>query len=81
VTDKLATGDDGGAYGPFALGLSGHSDTLSEFAGGKGQIGLHGTNDPGSLGGAVSHGCVRVPKEVIRALADQLPLGTPVEIV
>jgi hypothetical protein len=81
VTDKLDTGDDGGAYGPYALGLSAHSDTLSEFGGGNGQIGLHGTNDPATLGDAVSHGCVRLPNDVIAELAYELPLGTPVEIV
>jgi lipoprotein-anchoring transpeptidase ErfK/SrfK len=81
ITDKLDTGDDGGAYGPYALGLSAHSDTLSEFGGGNGQIGLHGTNDPATLGDAVSHGCVRLPNDVIAQLAYELPLGTPVEIV
>ena len=46
VTDLLDTGDDLSAYGPFALGLSAFSLTLSEFAGGDGQIGIHGTNQP-----------------------------------
>src|SRR5258708_2137153 len=32
-------------YGVFALGLSGHSDVLTEFGGGDGQIALHGTNN------------------------------------
>lgn len=78
ITDKVDTADDGGAYGPFALGLSAHSDTLTEFAGGAGQIGIHGTNAPESIGEAVSHGCVRLPNELIEVLASQLPLGTPV---
>jgi hypothetical protein len=80
VTDKLETGKDGGAYGPFALGLSGHSEVLTEFAGGDGQIGIHGTNDPDSIGQAVSHGCIRVPNDIITRLNDILPLGTPVVI-
>jgi lipoprotein-anchoring transpeptidase ErfK/SrfK len=80
VVDKLDTGDDGGAYGPIALGLSGFSDVLTEFAGGDGQVGIHGTNDPGTIGEAVSHGCVRVPNDVIVRLAEELPLGTPVTI-
>ncbi len=80
ITDKIDTTDDGGVYGPFALGLSAHSETLTEFAGGDGQIGIHGTNDPGSIGQAVSHGCVRLPNEVIEHLATELPLGTPVVI-
>jgi hypothetical protein len=80
VTDKLVTGKDGGAYGPFALGLSGHSEVLTEFAGGDGQIGIHGTNAPDSIGQAVSHGCIRVPNDIITRLNGILPLGTPVVI-
>ena len=81
ITDKLATGNSDGAYGPFALGLSGRSEVLTEFAGGDGQVGIHGTNDPSSIGKDVSHGCVRVPNEVIGQLNDLVPLGTPVVIV
>ena len=78
-TDDDAT-DDGGAYGPFAIGLSAHSDTLTEFAGGDGAIGIHGTNDPASIGNPVSHGCVRVPNDVAVQLAQMLAPGTPVTI-
>jgi lipoprotein-anchoring transpeptidase ErfK/SrfK len=67
-------------YGVFALGLSGHSDVLTEFLGGDGQIAIHGTNNPGDIGLAVSHGCVRVTNDAIERLST-LPLGTPVEIV
>jgi len=81
ITDKLESVDPDGAYGPFALGLSGHSETLTEFSGGDGQIGLHGTNDPASIGDDASHGCIRTPNEVIEQLAALLPLGTPVHIV
>ncbi len=79
ITDKLATPDPGGAYGPNALGLSGFG-VLTEFAGGNGQVGIHGTNDPSSIGQAISHGCVRVPNDVIEELAELLPLGTPVHV-
>jgi lipoprotein-anchoring transpeptidase ErfK/SrfK len=81
LVDKLDTQSASSAYGPFAFGLSGHSDVLTEFAGGDGQIGIHGTNDPSSIGNAVSHGCVRVPNDVIAQLNDLVPLGTPVTIV
>ncbi len=74
----LATQPDS-AYGVFAIGLSGHSNALSEFEGGDAQIAIHGTDDPGSIGDDVSHGCVRVDNDVILKLA-QLPLGTPVVI-
>ncbi|HXY95080.1 MAG TPA: L,D-transpeptidase [Acidimicrobiia bacterium] len=66
-------------YGVFALGLSGHSDVLTEFGGGDGQIAIHGDNNPGDMGKDVSHGCVRVTNDAIERLST-LPLGTPVEI-
>lgn len=79
LTDKLSTDADG-AYGPYAFGVSAWSETLSEFAGGDGQIGLHGTDRPELLGQEVSHGCLRVANNVIEALAAELPLGVPVDI-
>lgn len=80
VTDLLETGDPSHDYGPYAIGLSGYSNVLSEFAGGDGQIGIHGTNAPASIGEAVSHGCVRVSNDVITTLATTVPVGTPVTI-
>jgi lipoprotein-anchoring transpeptidase ErfK/SrfK len=70
-----------GAYGPYAFGVSAYSRVLTRFAGGPGQIGLHGTNQPRRLARNVSHGCIRVQNVVIRRLAKTLPLGTPVDIV
>jgi len=81
VTDLVQTDDANGAYGPFALGLSGHSETLSEFGGGDGQIAIHGTNDSSSIGNSVSHGCVRVPNDVVNQLAKVIPLGAPVTVI
>ncbi|HYX44554.1 MAG TPA: L,D-transpeptidase, partial [Acidimicrobiales bacterium] len=69
-----------GPYGPYAYGLSGFSDVLDSFGGGDGALGLHGTNDPSSLGRDVSHGCIRMSNEGITALAGVLPLGVPVEV-
>ena len=80
VVDKLDTGDPDGAYGLFAFGLSAHSNVITDFAGGDGQVGIHGTNDPSSIGQAVSHGCIRVPNEVAQVLDARLHLGTPVTI-
>lgn len=68
-------------YGPYAYGLSGYSEVLTSFGGGPGQIGLHGTDDAGSVGQAVSNGCIRLSDDDITYLAELLPLGTPVEIV
>jgi lipoprotein-anchoring transpeptidase ErfK/SrfK len=69
----------GTGYGVFAIGLSGHSNVLQTFAGGDGQIAVHGTDDAGTIGQSVSHGCVRVDNDVIMKLST-LPLGTPVVI-
>ncbi len=69
-----------GGYGPYAYGLSGFSEVLDDFGGGPGQIWLHGTDDPDSIGRAVSHGCIRLSDEDITLLAETLPLGTPVVI-
>ena len=80
VVDRVRPPDPTGTYGPFALGLSAHSSVLTEFGDGDAQIGIHGTDEPGSIGTATTHGCVRVPDEVAAALAD-VPLGTPVDVV
>lgn len=81
VTELIESTNPGGAYGPYAFGLSIHSDTLTEFAGGDGQVGVHGTNRPQLIGDRVSHGCVRLTNDDVRRLVDlQLPLGVPVFI-
>ena len=69
-----------GGYGPYAFGLSAFSEVLSNFGGGPGQIGLHGTEDAASIGRAASHGCIRMSNADITALAALLPLGTPIVI-
>ena len=69
-----------GPYGPYAYALSGYSDVLTDFAGGDGVIGIHGTNDPSAIGHDVSHGCIRMSNAAITQLAQTLPLGVPVEI-
>jgi lipoprotein-anchoring transpeptidase ErfK/SrfK len=39
---------------------------------------IHGTNQPKSIGHAVSHGCVRLLNEDIDKLYEMVPVGTPV---
>ncbi|HEY6627827.1 MAG TPA: L,D-transpeptidase, partial [Acidimicrobiia bacterium] len=68
------------AWGPHAFGLSARSETITEYNGGDGIIGIHGTNRPGSIGNAASLGCVRVPNEMITKLHGMVPIGTPVTI-
>jgi lipoprotein-anchoring transpeptidase ErfK/SrfK len=81
VTEVLKLTDPGDAYGPYALGLSGFSNTYYAFDGGPGQIAIHGTNQPWVIGGYASHGCVRLSNPDITTLATQVPAGTPVDIV
>lgn len=80
IKELLQPPDPGGAYGPYAYGLSGFSNVLEEFNGGDGVIGIHGTNEPELIGTDVSHGCIRMSNEAITELAAVLPLGTPVHI-
>ncbi|WP_174734208.1 L,D-transpeptidase [Mesobacillus harenae] len=40
--------------------------------------GLHGTNDPNSIGKYVSLGCIRLQNEAIVSLFDYIPVGTKV---
>lgn len=72
----------GGPGAPYAFALSARSDVLQEFAGGPGQIALHGVaNIGGVLGTAVSHGCVRLDTDAIRWLAERIGRGVPVTIM
>jgi lipoprotein-anchoring transpeptidase ErfK/SrfK len=80
IAELLKQANPGGSYGPYAFGLSAYSTVLYSFGGGPGQIGIHGTNEPGLLGTSASHGCIRVANAVITRLARILPLGTPVVI-
>ena len=70
-------------YGAYAYGLSGYSEVLTEFAGGDGQLGIHGTNDPSTLGTNVSSGCIRLHNDDISLLVEDigLPVGVPVEVI
>lgn len=71
----------GSAGTPFALALSARSNVLQEFAGGPGQIAIHGVgNIGGTAGTAVSHGCVRLQDGGIRWLAARIGPGVPVDI-
>jgi hypothetical protein len=79
VNQRLIASDPGGPWGPAAIGVSAFSDVLQEWAQG-GPIAIHGTNDPSSIGHAVSHGCIRLPNRTLRQLFAATPAGTPVII-
>ena len=73
----LQAPDPNTVYGPYAYGLSSHSETLDSFAGGDAEVGIHGNNDASVLGTDATHGCIRMDNDAITMLAKQLPLGTP----
>jgi hypothetical protein len=79
VNQRLVPASPYGAYGPAALGISAFSPVLTNWAEG-GPIGIHGTNEPWSIGRFASHGCIRLPNAVVRRVFAQTPLGTPVII-
>ncbi|RDY71857.1 L,D-transpeptidase family protein [Halobacillus sp. SY10] len=58
----------GGPYGTMWMSLS------------KQHYGIHGTNNPSSIGKAVSKGCIRMFNKDVEELARTIPLGTPVTI-
>jgi len=67
--------------GPYAIALSARSGVYRQFAGGPGQIALHGRGIlPGALGSASSHGCIRFDNGEINWLGERIDPGTPVTI-
>lgn len=79
LNSLLRPPERGTVYGAYAYGLSAYSGVIRDWNGG-GIVGLHGTNDPSSVGRPVSHGCIRMRNGDIRALVSVLPLGTLVTI-
>lgn len=59
----------GGPFGAIWMGLS------------QPHYGIHGTNNPSSIGGAVSKGCIRMYNQDALELASKVSIGTPVIIV
>ena len=80
VTDAVHVTNPRGPWGPFAFGLSARSDVVTEFNGGDGIIGIHGTNQPWSIGEAASLGCVRLPNDVMALLWEIVAVGMKVTI-
>lgn len=58
----------GGPFGAFWMGLS------------KPHYGIHGTNDPSSIGKNVSLGCIRMFNHDVLELASMVPIGIDVVI-
>jgi lipoprotein-anchoring transpeptidase ErfK/SrfK len=79
VNQRLIPTDTSGPFGPGAIGISAFSNVLTGWAQG-GPIAIHGTNEPWSIGHAVSNGCIRVHNSVQTGLFAAVPAGTPVLI-
>lgn len=47
----------------------------------NGTVGIHGTNNPASIGGSVSHGCIRMHIPDVEELYDVVAIGTRVSVV
>ena len=45
-----------------------------------GEYAIHGTNNPGSIGGFVSYGCIRMHNRDIADLFERVGVGTPVVV-
>jgi lipoprotein-anchoring transpeptidase ErfK/SrfK len=58
----------GGPYGSMWMGLNKH------------HYGIHGTNNPQSIGRLVSKGCIRMYNKDVLALSKIIPIGTTVTI-
>lgn len=69
ITDKVV--NPGGPFGARWMRLSVP----------WGGYGIHGTNNPKSIGKAVSHGCIRMYNKDVIEIYPLTPIGTPVNIV
>ncbi len=80
VNQRLLVRNPSGPWGFGGIGISAFSDVLTGWTQG-GPIGIHGTNQPWSIGRSASNGCVRVANNAVLhrvwALAGE---GTPVII-
>jgi hypothetical protein len=80
VTDKLPGDRYSPAYGCCIVALSAHQPNLPAGWGGGDRVGVHGTNDPSSIGVASSAGCPHASYADMQALMRRVPLGAPVFI-
>jgi lipoprotein-anchoring transpeptidase ErfK/SrfK len=69
LPDVIPGGSPSNPMGAAALTLSG------------GEYAIHGTNAPGSIGGFVSYGCIRMHNHDITDLYDRVRVGTRVVVL
>jgi lipoprotein-anchoring transpeptidase ErfK/SrfK len=79
VNQELIPYDTSGPFGPGAIGISAFSNVLTGWTQG-GPVAIHGTNDPSSIGRAISNGCIRLQNPVLRRIFRATPTGTPVVV-
>ncbi len=65
---SINNSNPGGPFGVLWMGLS------------KPHYGIHGTNNPASIGKNVSHGCIRMFNHDVLELSSRVPIGTRVAI-
>lgn len=69
-------------YGPVIPGGSPRNPMGAAVLGlDRGNYAIHGTNNPGSVGGFVSHGCIRMHNEDILDLYARARVGTEVIVL
>jgi lipoprotein-anchoring transpeptidase ErfK/SrfK len=82
IQDPVPSAASQRAYlGPYILTLTAYSPVLTSFMGGNGLVAIHGTDANHLLGGAVSHGCIRVSNQAVTRLYRSVRPGVPVEIL
>jgi len=79
VNQRLVPADRNGPFGPGAIGISAFSSVLTGWTQG-GPVAIHGTNEPWSIGLAVSNGCIRLPNATLQRIWPLAVAGTPVII-
>ena len=79
VNQRLVPTDVRGPFGPGAIGISAFSNVLTGWTQG-GPVAIHGTNEPWSIGHAVSNGCIRLPNATLERVFRETLAGTPVII-
>lgn len=79
VRERLVPHSSGGVYGVLAFGTSAFSPFRTDWPGG-GQVGVHGTNQPGLIPGRISNGCVRIANRDVARLDRRMLVGTPLVV-
>ena len=69
IPDVIPGGSPSNPMGVAAMTLAG------------GEYAIHGTNRPGSVGGFVSYGCIRMLNDDITDLYQRVPVGTTVTVM